>query len=290
MIIDSHAHYAHPRFNVQAPCLDLQDGEYLVNRYSKHELLSALEGKGIVGVIEPSISFDNIENQISLANKYKGKMWLSIGVHPTRCINTKWKNRKKLMEYARGENVVAIGETGLDYHYPRKKQKRFFQKKWFVYQLKLAKKLKLPLILHVREADRDALKILKKHKDCLFGGVAHCFTKDTNVAKEYISLGFKIGIGGKILNEDIDGFTLCETVKSVPLSSILVETDSPLVLPNEVNEISKGNQRKKLCNSSLILPKVIRKIAIARQESIKDVEDEIYRNTVTTFKLNPIFQ
>ena len=286
MIIDSHAHYAHPNLDKEVPYLSACDGEWRVERAKRDEIISALKENGISCVIEPSIGYSAIENQLSLAEKYGNFFRLAIGVHPTRCIRTKWRLRKNLSSLADRANAVAIGETGLDYHYPRKKQHRLRQKAWFLYQLKLADEMKLPLVLHVRDADKDALSILEKQKSRLHGGVAHCFTGDAKTAEKYIALGFAVGIGGKLLADDETGNRLCDTVKNIPLSSILAETDSPLVLPELEDGVCGKSARKKLCNTSLILCAVIKRIAELRGEEYKTVEDEIYKNTLRVFRLN----
>ncbi len=286
MIIDSHAHYAHARFDVEIPYLRAQNGEYTVCRADREGLLAEMRKHHIVGFIEPSIGFDSIEKQLTLVSEHRAFMWAALGVHPTRCIHTAWENRQKVKEYAENNNIIAIGETGLDYHYPREKQHRLRQKRWFVYQLKLADRLRLPLVLHIRMADKDALKILKKYKTRLHGGVVHCFTGDHRLAEEYIALGFTIGIGGKLLCDDAEGHALRDTVAHVPSDALLVETDAPYVLPDIDELICSGHQRKKLCNSSLILPMVIRRIAELRGEDPEAIEDTIYRNTVRVFKLS----
>jgi TatD DNase family protein len=155
-----------------------------------------------------------------------------------------------------------------------------------VYQIKLADKLNLPLVLHVREADKDTARILRRNKKRLHGGVVHCFTGSTEDALEFISLGYAIGIGGKLLCDNETGRSLCETVKRIPLSSIVAETDAPLVFPDLREGICGTNQRKKLCNSSLILPSVIRRIAELRGEDAEYVEAEIYENTLRVFGLS----
>ena len=285
MIIESHAHYAHPKFDGEFPYLCETDGEYAVARSDRETLFDEMRRQGITHFIEPSIGFDAIEKQIALVEAHRECMSLVLGVHPTRCTRVAFGKRKELKKFAEKHAPVAIGETGLDYHQPRKEQRRSRQKRWFVYQIKLADKLCLPLVLHVRDADGDALKILRRHINKLRGGVAHCFTGNADVANEYISLGFAIGIGGKLLCENEIGRELCETVKMIPLSSIVVETDAPLVFPDTRDDLCGKNQRRKLCNSSLILPSVIRKIAELRGEDAGTVEDAIYENTVRAFGL-----
>ena len=286
MIIDSHAHYAHKRFDGEFPCLSEQDGTYSVSRIDRESLFKQMYERGIVGAVEASIGMDQIENQLALSTDSHVRIWKTVGVHPTRCIYTPWKKRKVLKAYAETASPIAIGETGLDYHHPRMKQRRLRQHMWFHYQLRLADRLQLPLILHIRNADPYALPILKKYQSRLHGGVVHCFSGDIAIAEEYISLGFALGIGGKLLCNDEQSKILGETVKRVPLTSLLAETDAPFVLP-ETGELScSKKQFKKLVNSSLILPAVIRKIAELRNEDEKTVENAIYRNTLRVFRLN----
>lgn len=285
MIIDSHAHYAHRCYDNEFPYLDCPEGNYALSHADRRGLIEQMQEKGIIGWLEPSIGFANIQQQLKVTEEYRESCWTALGVHPTKCYEAGWKNRKELDKLAAQTKIVAIGETGLDYHYPRKEQHRLLQKMWFHHQLKLADQLGLPLVLHIRGADRDALKILKRHKKQLHGGVVHCFSGDDQTAQQYLKLGLKIGIGGALLWENERGKRLQETVKRVPLSSILVETDAPYVQPDVGQLPCSGKQRKKMLNSSMILPKVIEKIATLRGEDQQTVEDVIFRNTVETFHL-----
>lgn len=289
MIIDSHAHYAHAKFDTEFPYLYTKDAEYAIERASRNELLKIMRESGIVGVIEPSIGFDDIDGQLALVSEHSSYMWCALGVHPTRCIYTPWKNRLQVANLAGRGDIIAIGETGLDYHHPRKKQFRLRQKRWFNYLIKLSDELKLPLVLHIRQADKDALKILTRHRSSLHGGVVHCFAGNYELARKYIALGFHIGIGGKLLCDNEEGRALTDAVKNAPLSSLLIETDAPFVLP-DIGELSSSkHQAKRLCNSSFILPKVIERIAEIRGEDAKAIEDAIFENTVRAFNLNVMF-
>lgn len=285
MIIDSHVHYAHCRFNGEFPYLSRQEKGYELKSGKREQLITELRQKGIEGFIEPSIGIDDLEKQLALVRAHPDFMWWSVGNHPTRCIRTPFRKRKLILEYAEKYPPVAIGETGLDYHLSRIDQHRFRQKRWFVFQIKLAHRLQLPLILHLREADKDGLKILKKYRSKLHGGVVHCFSGGVKEAEEYVALGFALGIGGKLLKEDAQGEALAQAVRSVPLSALLVETDSPFVLPETGDLGCSTRRRKKLCNSSLILPDVIGRIALLRSEAPERVEDAIYQNTLRVFGL-----
>lgn len=285
MIIDSHAHYAHPNFKNEFPYLDGMHGNYVLSRADRRGLVERMQEKGIVGWLEPSIGFDDIAEQLKITEEYQKNRWVALGVHPTRCFEAGWKNRKELKKLVEQTKIVAIGETGLDYHLPPDKQHRLVQKLWFHYLLRLADKLELPLVLHIREADKDALKILKRHKKQLHGGVVHCFSGDQQTAQQYLDLGLKLGIGGFLLREDARGKRMQQMVKQVPLASLLVETDAPYVLPEVGPLPCSGKQRKRIVNTSMILPNVIEKIAALRGENYQVVEDAIFRNTVETFHL-----
>ena len=291
MIIDSHAHYAHRTFDAEFRYLYGKDGAYATDRTDREGLLEEMKRQDIVGVIEPSIAFDDVEKQISVVSAHAGFMWLALGVHPTRCSRAKWKNRKQILRLIRRESVIAVGETGLDYHlrYESEKDKKrdvARQKRWFCYFIRLAHKKKLPLILHVRKADGDALRILKKYKRRLHGGVAHCFSGDLAAAEEYLSLGFSLGIGGKLLDDDEYGRTLCDVVRRAPLDRLLVETDAPFLYPQKGKDACPSeSQKKKLLNSSLILPMVIRRIAELRGEPYASVERAVFCNTIRVFGL-----
>ena len=113
----------------------------------------------------------------------------------------------------------------------------------------------------------------------------HRFTGDSELAKKYIELGFALGIGGKLLCNDKIGEALRDTVKNVPLTSLLVETDAPFVLPEADAALCRGHQKNKQCNSSFILPRVIGEIARIRGEEYGKIETAVYENTFRVFGL-----
>ena len=284
MIIDSHAHYALKQFNGRFPYLFDDGGRWAIDETDRDGLFAEMRKRGIVGALEPSIELSMIDKQLEIASAYPSQIRSAVGVHPTRCVKYDWDERKKLEAFAKSAEIVAIGETGLDYHYPEEQCDRLMQKRWFAYQIELADSLGLPLVLHIRDADDDALEILHQYKDKLHGGVVHCFKCDHTVAEKYMALGYALGVGGKIFSKDAEGEALCDTVKNVPLSAVLVETDSPMVAPDVSESLGKGN--RKFRNTSLILPAVIRKIAELRGEKRDDVEETIYQNTLRVFGLS----
>lgn len=128
------------------------------------------------------------------------------------------------------------------------------QKKWFIHQIHLASQQQLPLILHIRDAIEDALKILMMHRDLLHGGVAHCFHGNFETAMAFIELGFSLGIGGKLLSDDDEGAMLRETIKQIPLTSILVETDTPCIRPKQrILQPAESRRKKQGIHRCLVL-------------------------------------
>lgn len=279
MIIDSHAHYSHGRFDGTFTYLRSGENGYTAVQSDRDTMLRNLEG--IALVLEPGIGFESNERTAQLYREYPQLFRLAVGVHPTRVARAPWRERRQLLQWVRGPGVVAIGETGLDYHHP-KGQHRLLQRLWFAYQLQLAHRLSLPLVLHIRMADRDALAMLRRRRHMLHGGVVHCFQGDWQTAQQYLALGFHLGIGGALLQEKSQA--LQEAVAQAPLERLLLETDSPYVLP-DFPWAGSGKARKRLCNSSLILPQVLQRIAELKGVSPALAEEIIYQNTLRAFRL-----
>ena len=180
--------------------------------------------------------------------------------------------------------MIAIGEIGLDYHYKREEQRRLKQHIWFIYQLNLAWKMKLPVILHVRDAHEDALRILKWHPARKLGGVIHCFYGSKEIAEQYLKLGYHIGIGGSVLQLEERAKDLWEAIPHIPLDRILVETDAPFILPY-CKDVIQPKLLRRARNTSLILPAVIKKIAELKGISPDEVERTTTENTIRLFQL-----
>ena len=144
--------------------------------------------------------------------------------------------------------VVAIGEIGLDYYWKPKTKKKFEdfkhrQETLLFSEIRLAKELDLPIIIHCRMAHQDLLRILRRQSaiyDSQFRGTVHCFTGDPNQAKEYMELGFHIGFNGIIFKLDLD-----KVVKKIPLEKMLIETDCPYLSPPRHNQKRNRKIRKR---------------------------------------------
>lgn len=284
MIIDSHAHLTHHQFKQDFRYLYVNEKEYAVESGTLTDIIEACKAQKVIGSVEPAISYESNELIRDFQPPEGFKFYRAVGVHPTRVHLTKLNCLKKLADFI-ASDTVAIGETGLDYHYPRKEQHRILQKIWFKYQIRLADKNNLPLILHIRKANEDALKILNKYKVRLHGGVVHCFSEAPDVAKQYLSLGFALGIGGTLLQNNSAAERLRESVKIVPLEMLIVETDAPFILPDFPYEGTKRSRRK-IRNTSMILPLVIEEIAKIKGIDSEIVNKVIYDNTIRIFKLS----
>lgn len=160
-----------------------------------------------------------------LTSPYKSKISLSAGLHPSEKSPEGWK--EQINEYANYDRVVAIGETGLDFHYdsiPREEQISNFS-----WQVDKARNTSLPLIIHTREAKEETLDVLIDSGKYDVHGVMHCFTEDWEMAKKCLDLGFHISLSGIVTFKNAQ--QIKEVAKNMPLDSLLVETDSPYLAP-----------------------------------------------------------
>ena len=280
-MIDSHIHLSYKLYNQVFPYINTVDGNYMIEYGSRDELIKLEKNAGVACCIEPAIDVNSNRLLLDLAAAYPGFIYPAVGNHPTRCVRSTVRDFRRVREFAADGKVIAIGETGLDYHYDRKEQHRFRQKIWFKWQIGLADKLRLPLILHIRMAHEDAIKILRKNRAKLHGGVCHCFVGDASVAKIYTEeLGLCLGIGGSLLMRSEISEPLSEAVKETPLEYLLLETDGPFVKPVKPGNITK-KKWEKARNTSMLLPAIASKIAeikgITSEEVIRVTEENTKR-------------
>ena len=290
MIIDSHAHYNNNAYKKSFRYLSYGKDGYALREGDREQLFRDLLEANILYSIEPGVSLQSCKEVLQLCSEYPGRIFPAIGIHPTRSIFEKWADRHKLDAYANTPGVIAIGEIGLDYHYKREEQHRLKQHIWFIYQLNLAWKMKLPVILHVRDAHEDALRILRMHPARKLGGVIHCFYGSKEIAEQYLKLGYHIGIGGSVLQLEERAKDLWEAILHIPLDRILVETDAPFILPY-CKDVIQPKLLRRARNTSLILPAVIKKIAELKGISPDEVEQATTTNVIQLFNLpidNPI--
>ena len=285
MIIDSHAHYNNNAYKKPFCYLTLGEEGYALKESNQEQLFQELLEANIPYSIEPGVSLQSCEEVLQLCAEYPGRIFPAIGIHPTRSIFEKWSDRHKLDAYANTPGVIAIGEIGLDYHYKREEQHRLKQHIWFLYQLNLAWKLKIPVILHVRDAHEDALRILRWHPARKMGGVIHCFYGSKEIAEQYLKLGYHIGIGGSVLQLEERAKDLREAIPYIPLDRVMVETDAPFILPY-CKDVIQRKLLRRARNTSLILPAVINKIAELKSISPAEVERVTTNNVIKLFGLS----
>ena len=173
-------------------------------------------------IINNACNFHTSLEVLDLSSKYN-YMYCVIGVHPNENLNDLKDISLLLKENLNNKKLIGIGEIGLDYYYT--KDNREEQIKVFESQLNLAEEYNLPVIIHSRNATEDMLTILKKYR---LRGIIHCFNGSVEVAKEYIKLGFKLGINGVITFKNCK---LIDTIKAVGIENIVFETDSPYLTP-----------------------------------------------------------
>lgn len=192
----------------------------------KNEVIDRSKNNRVEKIINCATDFKNFEEIISLAS-INGGVYFTLGIHPEEGEYLKEEDYLKIEDYIR-ENLnnpkfLGIGEVGLDYFHNSNNIDE--QKILFTYQLNLAAKYNLPVIIHSREATKDTLDILKEYK---LKGIIHCFSGSVEVAKEYIKLGYKIGIGGLVTFKNCN---LKEKIEDIGINNIVLETDSPYVTP-----------------------------------------------------------
>lgn len=260
MLIDTHTH--------------LDDDQF------KGDLSNVLARARSVGVIKIiNVGFNTLSSRRSLdLSRMNAEIFTAIGIHPHHALELDIAAYQQIVTLASHKKVVAIGEIGLDYYYLKRSSQysnypdRNHQLLAFEQMLDLALELKLPVIVHAREADTDILTVLKSYSG-LLSGVVHCFSGNLEFAEELISLGFAISFTGNITFKKAD--QLRSVVKKIPLGSIMVETDCPDLAP----EPFRGKRNE---------PAYVAQVAEAIAE-IKEIPlDEVARST--TKKAEKLFK
>ncbi|MGK2915340.1 MAG: TatD family hydrolase [Porticoccaceae bacterium] len=212
-----------------------------------------------------------------LAPEFPGMLSCTAGVHPHEARHWRAETYALLAELASAAEVVAIGETGLDFH--RDISSRALQETAFVAQLELAAELKLPVFLHERDAHRRQFDILRAYRDTLKGGVIHCFTGDRESLFNYLDLDLHIGITGWVCDER-RGLGLAQLVQHIPLDRMMLETDAPYLVPRNMSPKPKSNR-----NEPAYLPWVLRQVAAHRRESESVIAEATSHTARAFFRL-----
>ncbi|MCR5556096.1 MAG: TatD family hydrolase [Butyrivibrio sp.] len=254
MIFDTHAHYDDEQFDID-----------------REELLGSMKEAGIETIVDVGASIETTKKALDLAHKYDF-IYAAVGVHPSEVEELDDSKLELLRSLSRDEKCVAIGEIGLDYHWPDPDPE--LQKEWFIRQLDLARQEKLPVIIHSRDAAADTMDILKAQHAEEIGGVVHCFSYSKEIARQCVKLGFYIGIGGVLTFKNAR--KMVEVMEDTPMDRILLETDCPYLAP----EPFRGKR-----NSSLYLPYVVQKMAEVKGISTDEVISITRENARTMYGL-----
>ena len=212
-----------------------------------------------------------------LALAWPGTLYATAGVHPHHASEFDAHSAEALRGLVANDAVVAIGECGLDYFRdfsPREDQVEAFER-----QLELAADTELPVFLHQRDAHADLLKILRRYRDRLAGGVAHCFTGNEQELGDYLGLDLYIGITGWICDER-RGEALRQAVRSLPLDRLLLETDAPYLLPRDLTPAPKHRR-----NEPANLPHIAARVAAIMDLDVDEVAGAATANTERLFGL-----
>lgn len=261
MIFESHAHYDDRPFDVD-----------------REKLLENLPFQNVGVIVNVGSDIRSSKESITLAHQYD-YVYAAIGVHPDEVDTMKEADMEELSHMAKETKVVAIGEIGLDYFRKEGNAYKSVQKEWFCRQLDLAKEIEKPVIIHSRDAAEDTIQILrdfrKENPQIENPGVIHCYSYSPELAKEYVAMGFYIGIGGVVTFKNAK--KLVETVAQIPLERILVETDSPYLCP----EPNRGKR-----NDSSQIRYVIDRIANIRGIAPEEVEKQTEMNARKMYRLS----
>jgi len=209
MLIDSHAHLEMPEFKK-----DLE------------EVLQRAKASGVDAIFTVGTEQKDWGRALEIANTHAW-IYAILGVHPHNAKEIDDRTYETLRKICQGEKVRAFGEIGLDFfrnHSPRDVQVKRFRE-----QVGLARELKLPIVIHDRDAHEETMEVLRSEgaRDC--GGIIHCFSGDLEMARECMDMGFYISVPGSITYKNAEGFE--KIVKELPLDSLLVETDAPFLTP-----------------------------------------------------------
>ena len=249
-LIDSHAHYEHKLFTSD-----------------RNSLIKSMPDKGVELIINCGCDIPSTTASINLAEIYSN-IYATAGIHPHEAKTASEKNLQKIKDFCNHKKVVALGETGLDFHYdfsPRDVQRYAFKR-----QLEIAHEVNLPVVIHSREANQEVFDTIKNSP--IRNGVIHSFSGDAELAMAYVNLGFYIGIGG-VVTFDKTG-TLQDVATQVPLERILLETDAPYLTP-----APKRGKR----NESHYLFYVAEKIAELKNITVENVCEQTTKNVKNLF-------
>jgi TatD DNase family protein len=252
LLIDTHCHLDFPQFDAD-----------------RSLVIKAAQDAGVGYFINIGATLDSSASACNLAKQYP-EVFASVGVHPHDADSFNFAAEEKLSQLAKNDKVVAIGETGLDYYRNLSSEKN--QEQAFIKQIELAKALNLPLVLHCRQAEKQAMQILKTHMP--FQAVVHCFSGDKDFLNDCLNLGFFISFTCNITYKKAQD--LREMVKLTPLDRLMLETDAPYLSP-------EGFRGKR--NTPVQIKLLAEQVAQIKGASFEQIADKTTQNALEFFKL-----
>ena len=246
----------------------------------RDEMMQRAAAAGVDRIIVTGSSDDSNVRAAELAATSPGVLYSTAGVHPHHASDYSDESDALIRTLIQQDAVVAVGECGLDYcrnFSPRADQLAAFER-----QLEIAKESGLPVFLHQRDAHDDFVELLEPALPDLSRAVAHCFTGEGESLREYVALGLYIGITGWICDER-RGKHLHDIVDIIPDDRLLIETDSPYLLPRTIRPRPKGRR-----NEPMYLTEVVRVVAKARGQTEQHVAEQTTANAVRFFGLDKL--
>lgn len=257
MIFDTHAHYDDEAFDDD-----------------REQLLGSMQENGVGRIVNVGASLRGVQATYELMQTYDF-IYGALGVHPDEVGELNEEKMQWLKDLLSHKKAVAVGEIGLDYYWD--KESHEIQKKWFREQLHLALECGLPVNIHSREAAQDTFDLIKTEharQPGFAGGIIHCYSGSVEMAREYLKLGYEIGVGGVVTFKNAR--VLKEVVTEVPMDRIVIETDCPYLAP-----VPYRGKR----NSSLNLPFVIQAIAEIKGLTPEEVENRTWENACRVYQM-----
>ena len=254
MIFETHAHYDDERF-----------------AEDRDTLLASMPERGIGRIINVGSTLASTKETLAIAQRYP-YVYAAVGVHPSEIGDLNEETFAWLREQTRQEKTVAVGEIGLDYYWDKEPEVQEAQRYWFRRQMELAREETLPVIIHSRDAAEDTMRLMQEIHAEEIPGVIHCYSYSKEMALEFVKMGYRIGVGGVVTFKNAR--KLKETVETVPMEAILLETDCPYMAP----EPHRGTR-----NDSSNIPYVVNTIAQIKGISADEVEQITWENAMRLF-------
>lgn len=254
MLFDSHAHLDASQFD--------HDRELVIKRARLN---------GVTYILNPGADFESSVRAVELAEAHDF-IYAGVGIHPHDAETVDVSMLELIEQMAKKERVKAIGEIGLDYY--RDLSPRSIQKEVFIEQIRIAKRLDLPIIIHDRDANADVLQILKEEKAFTTGVLMHCFSGSHELATQYVKLGAMISIAGPVTYKNAR--KTVEVVETIPLDRLFIETDSPYLSP----EPMRGKR-----NEPMFVRHTCERIANIKNISYETVAETTLMNAKQFFRI-----